>query len=129
MKIQKYPDLKYHSKEDVLCHRGLSMVLIYGERCPPCVRLCHYLSQKKDEKTYGEIIEETLADKLKCNVIVSLTEYESDFKELIDQQRIRSIPTMLLVKDGTVLGHFSGSVRGAMNNFLDDLKKFPELGL
>jgi thioredoxin-like negative regulator of GroEL len=120
----KYPELNSLSRQELFSHEGVVLLLIHGPRCPPCVKLCTYLSQKSGKKTYCEIIEENLTRQLNDKVIISITEYNSEFKELINEQGIRSIPTIMVLKKGAVLGSFGASRDSAMNNFVDQLSNF-----
>lgn len=123
----KYPELNSFSRERVFSHDGIVLLLVYGPRCPPCVQLCRYLSEKQGQRTYCKIIEETLTNQLNSQVIISITEYNSEFRELIDKQGIRSIPTIVVLRKGEVLGSFGASRDSAMNNFLDKLNNFLEV--
>ena len=87
-------DMKISHEQEFIneIESGLVLVDFYAEWCKPCKMLSPLLEEISDENDDVKVI--------KVNV--------DDFTRIADFFKIRSLPTLLLFKDGQVLHRISG---------------------
>ena len=118
-----YKGLQSATSQEALQNRtGITLLLVQGQSCPPCVHLCRYLADKYDDsKNNAQYIEQILSEKFGLEARILITECNSEFMSLIQKTGIRSIPTIILMKNGQIQGKFSTSREQAQKYFIEQL--------
>lgn len=104
----KVPELTKSEFESFI-KQGLVLVDFFAEWCMPCLMM-------------APVIDE-LSDKFKGKIKFGKVNIE-DNQDLAQKFEIRSIPNLILFKDGNIIGRFIGSM--SSEEFEEKLRKFLE---
>jgi thioredoxin len=96
-------------RAEVLDREGPVVVDFWAPWCAPC-------------RSFGETLEQVI-DRIPENLVVAKVDVD-DNRETAGRYQVRSIPTLLFVQDGEVLGAFSGALPA--HAILDVFTRFAE---